>query len=193
MSEITVHPTFIQCDSTFSFFAFDPYIERFWLRALGPTATLLLNELTIRALISTSTQQLPVIELSRTLGIGARIGKSSPIYKQLNRLTNIGMLIANDKGEYLVPRTIKPLPDYILNKLDNEVKVDHAGWMDRLAISPLSTQRKRIRYLLNLLDSMGVSRAIQNDILGTCGLHPSIIGEFVQNTISPRLTSVANL
>lgn len=193
MSEITIHPTYTQSDSTYSFFAHDPYIETFWLPALGPTAALLINELSLRALISKNTQVINTRWLSERIGIGARDGRSSPIHKQLTRLVGTGLIQNLAENEYMVPRTIKPLSKYMLRRFNDDLALEHETWMVRLSISPLSTQRRRAKSLISRLEIMGLDHSKIQEILLACGLHPSVIGESVQSTISPHLSAVANI
>lgn len=193
MSEITIHPTFTQSDSTYSFFAYDPYIETFWLPALGPTASLLINELSLRALISKDTQIISTRGLSQKIGVGARAGRSSPINKQLTRLVNAGIVQHIAENEYMVPRSIKPLSKYMLGRLNSDLVLEHDSWICRLSISPLSTQRRRAKALTSRLEIMGLNQSTIREILSSSGLHPSVIGELIRSNISPHLSAVANI
>ncbi len=179
MTILTFHPTRTHADATLSFFGYDPYIEAFWLPAVGPTATWLINSLCLRALITSDTFSLSASELSTCVGTGMREGHSSPVHKQLTRLCQVGIFQEINASEYLVPRTIAPFTSYHARKLTDSQRNEHDQWMNRLNVSPLDTQRRRAQYLLTRLETIGLSESTIHSTLHGTGLHPSIIGEVI--------------
>lgn len=180
MMELVFYPTQIKVDATNSFYAHDPYIEQFWLKILGPTATLLVNHLVLKSMTSNKAYKPNLNDLSMVLGTGSRSGVGCPASKQLKRLVSHQMIFQIQDNEYLVPKCVGVLSSHMLSKLDSTTQNQHETWMARLNISPLSTQRKRMRTLLSLLDHMGATKAEIETAIASCGLHPSIIGESLQ-------------
>ncbi|HMS24146.1 MAG TPA: hypothetical protein PKB15_00410 [Acidimicrobiia bacterium] len=179
MTILTFHPTRTHADATSSFFGYDPYIEVFWLPAVGPTATWLINSLCLRALIAPDTFSLAASELSACAGTGMREGHSSPVHKQLTRLCQVGIFHEINDDEYLVPQSIDPFTSYRARKLTDPQRSVHDQWMQRLHVSPLETQRRRAQYLLTRLETIGLSESTIHSTLHGTGLHPSIIGEAI--------------
>jgi len=182
MDEIIFYPTNVKVDATNSFFAYDPYVETFWLKVLGPTATLLTNYLSMNSITNRNAFKADLSELSFELGTGVRSGKQSPVSKQLKRLVQNEIIFQISENEFLVPKCISPMKVMQLSKLDNQNRIRHEVWMQRLNISPLSTQRKRMKSLLCRLDLTGADKQSVANAISSCGLHPSIIGEAIAHT-----------
>ncbi len=183
MDELIFYPTKIKVDATNSFFAYDPYIETFWLKILGPTATLLTNYLVLRSMTSKNEYRMALSNLSFQLGTGLRSGKQSPVFKQLRRLCENELLYQISENEFLVPKSIKPLSQHQLRRFEGQLRVEHDDWIQKINISPLSTQKKRIRALLARLDLLGAQQQEFNNAISSCGLHPSIIGEVIATSM----------
>jgi len=182
MDELIFYPTSVKVDATNSFFAYDPYIEAFWLKILGPTATLLTNHLTINSMINTGAFKSELGTLSAQMGTGMRSGNQSPVAKQLKRLVQNEIIFQISENEFLVPKSLRAMNQIQIAKLSEKQRSEHEQWISRLNVSPLSTQRKRMKSLLSRLDLVGMdTKSIQNAI-SSCGLHPSIIGEAIAYT-----------
>lgn len=192
MNTLTFHPSDVAVDATSSFFAYDPYIETFWLPVLGPTATWLMNELCFQALTSSGSFTIPTHEMSLRVGTGSREGTSSPVVKQLSRLCQAHVVYRYSQSEYLVPRTIEPVKKPLILKLSDEQLARHEKWMDRLQTSPAETQKKRVRALVTRLEMMGSSEATISTALLSTGLHPSIIGQAIAPYTQNSPTSHGN-
>ncbi|MFN8016246.1 MAG: hypothetical protein U0R17_06550 [Acidimicrobiia bacterium] len=174
------HPTYIEHDSLHSFFAYDSYIEQFWLPLLGPTATLLINNLTLKSLSNSQTFYISKAELSLSLGTGYRSGDSSPIQKQLIRLSRNKLIYQINSNEYLIPKIVPQLGITQISKLSNTLRTQHDAWITRLEISPISTFRRKIKQLVLKLQSLDYDNQKVKNILNSTGLHPSIIAEALE-------------
>lgn len=182
MDELLFYPTQIKADATNSFFAYDPYIEAFWLKILGPTATLLANHLTLNSMTHKKAFGSGLGSLSKELGTGFRTGKQSPVSKQLKRLVQFEVIFQIQEHEFLVPKCWSSLNPLQISKLDVSHQHQHDLWIQRLNISPLSTQRKRMKSLLCRFDHIGSDIVSIRNAISSCGLHPSIIGEGLAHT-----------
>lgn len=184
MTELTFYPSTTASDAVLTFFGHDPYIETFWLRCLGPTATLLASELSFRALYEQERFVFDAAELSQCMGTGARDGHSAPILKQLIRLSRLHILEQVDEYSFSVPTTLPMLPAMLLAKLGSSHLSWHHEWIYRLVDEPVITQRRRALGLQSRLEAMGMSAQRIQSALYASGLHPSIIGEIVSRNIS---------
>lgn len=176
MTFISFTPTTHKTDTISSFLAYDPYIERFWQPILGPTATGLLNLLSLEALnsnIFTTTYA----ELSRRTGTGYRQGSASPAAKQLKRLHSFGLIRQRSENQYEISPQIPALSSRYLSSLHSKEKIHHEIWIDRLIANPLNTQINKASHLASCMIMMGYQKENINYALANSGLHPSIVGQ----------------
>ena len=85
------------------------YVERFWLPTLGPTSLLLLRRLASHLDREPDGCALDVADLSQSLGLGAREGTSSPLFRSLDRLTQFELACSPASRTYAVRRTVPPV------------------------------------------------------------------------------------
>ena len=183
MSTITFIPIQPNNNSTVSFLANDPYIDKFWLPILGPTATLLLHELMSKALIKNDPFHSSIGELSTCIGVGNREGSASPIAKNLKRLCDFG-LISKYNELFYVPTNIEQMPEDKLRKLSYTLQSEHKRWIYCLSEDALATQRQKASFLfasltLKLTETHEILKALSRS-----GLHPSIIGETTKHLMA---------
>ena len=183
MSTITFIPIQPNNNSTVSFLANDPYIDKFWLPILGPTAALLLHELMSKALIKNDPFHSTIGELSTCIGVGNREGNASPIAKNLKRLCDFG-LISKYNELFYVPTNIEQMPEDKLRKLSYTLQSDHKRWIYCLSEDALATQRQKASFLfasltLKLTETHEILKALSRS-----GLHPSIIGETTKHLMA---------
>ncbi len=86
-----------------------PYVERFWLGLLGPSATWLLRALAYGLEASPEGFALPPQDFARVLGLGDRTGKQSPLVRAVGRLCHFQL--AYFEGAQLYVRTSLPWLD----------------------------------------------------------------------------------
>jgi hypothetical protein len=95
------------------------YVERFWLPTLGPTSLLLLRRLASHFDREPDGCTLDVADLSQSLGLGAREGTSSPLFRSLDRLTQFELACS--------PRTrARRLAFMLFEQGDDLGQVEHA-------------------------------------------------------------------
>lgn len=181
MLTITFHVNQEHSNSLTSFFGNDPYIERFWLSFIGPTATSLLKYLSIRALTDSPWFDCDLAELSRRMGTGNRTGTSSPISKQLTRLHRFGLIHCYNETSYLVSDSIPKLSSDQIYKLPRYEQVAHDSWIQEIEKSPLKTYRARINNLITTMSLMGEDNNSIALAISNTGFHPSIIGEYLND------------
>ncbi len=106
-----------------------PYVERFWLGILGPSATWLLRSISYGFDAAPDGFALSPIETARVLGIGDRTGKHSPLKRALGRLCTFDLgyyradtLVVRHRMPWLEPRQVQRLSGALAN--------EHGFWED---------------------------------------------------------------
>ena len=166
------------CQATTSFLSYDPYIERFWQPILGPTATGLINLLMLESYTSkefTFNDE----TLSARIGTGSRTGSSSPLRKQLNRLSQHKIISCFNDQCFGITPSIPQLPHRLLRRLEHYNSIEHDEWMTRLQDNPLRTQMNKAHHLVMVMTMMGYPNTSIALALECSGLHPSIIGKIL--------------
>ena len=154
------------------------YVERFWLPTLGPTTLLLLRRIAGHLDREPSGCALDVAELSQALGLGAREGTSSPLFRSLDRLTQFDLACSPTARTYAVRRTVPPVNRRHVQRLPMSLQRAHDVWLDeRLSSTPLEHARTRARRLAFMLFEQGDDLgSVEHALLGI-GFHPTICRE----------------
>ncbi len=106
-----------------------PYVERFWLGILGPSATWLLRSISYGFDRSPSGFNLAPGDTARVLGLGDRTGKYSPLQRSITRLCTFEF--AYFRGETLVVRWRVPwLEPRQVARLSAALQDEHRLWED---------------------------------------------------------------
>jgi hypothetical protein len=179
MSIITFVPQPQEVDSTLSFFAHDPYIERFWQPFIGPSATVLLNILSTQPHMGHEPFSFTREELSLRIGTGNRSGNSSPVVKQLNRLHQFKLIEQVQPELFSVHSHIGLLSPHLITRLSTHDRIFHEMWIQQLVEHPGRTQKRRAHHLVTTLAMMGYHDSVIEGAIERSGLHPSVIGEII--------------
>ncbi len=126
-----------------------PYVERYWLSILGPSATLLLRRLAHGLDLEPEGFEFDPAEWALELGLGTRGGKHSPFWRTIDRTSRFGMTRRN--AEVLaVRRRLPPLTARQVERLPTRLREAHERWTAeqlgrprRRTISQWSEQRDR--------------------------------------------------
>ncbi|MEM9133695.1 MAG: hypothetical protein AAF962_15275 [Actinomycetota bacterium] len=126
-----------------------PYVERYWLSILGPSATLLLRRLAHGLEVEPDGFEFDPAEWALELGLGTRGGKHSPFWRTIDRTSRFGMTRRN--AEVLaVRRRLPPLTARQVERLPPRLRAAHERWAAeqlgrprRRTISVWSEQRDR--------------------------------------------------
>ena len=154
------------------------YVERFWLPTLGPTTLLLLRRLASHLDLEPDGCALDVADLSQALGLGAREGTSSPLFRSLDRLTQFELACSAASRTYAVRRTVPPVNRRHVQRLPISLQRAHDAWLEeRLTSTPLEHARTRARRLAFMLFEQGDElSSVEHALLGI-GFHPTICRE----------------
>jgi hypothetical protein len=105
-----------------------PYVERYWLPILGPSATWLIRRLAGSLDERPDGFALDPGEWAVELGIGMRGGKHSPFWRSIDRACRFGA--ARRHGEVLaVRRRLAPLSSHQIERLPSALRQQHDAWI----------------------------------------------------------------
>ncbi len=89
------------------------YVEQFWLSILGPSAVLFLRRVARRLEHEPDGFDLDLVACAQELGLGAKGGKHSPMWRTLDRICRFGLATRNGPnvamGRHLPPLTMRQL------------------------------------------------------------------------------------
>ncbi len=154
------------------------YVERFWLPTLGPTTLLLLRRLATTFDRSPDAVTLDVADLSQSLGLGAREGSSSPLFRSIDRLIQFDLAVLMKPGHYAVRRNVSPINRRHMHRIPLALQREHDDWVEtQLDESPLEHARRRARRVaFALFEQREQLDQVEHTLLGI-GFHPSVCRE----------------
>ena len=120
-----------------------PYVERFWLATLGPSATWLLRAIAYGLEASPDGFELSAGDTARALGLGDRTGRHSPFVRAVGRLCQFEFAVV--RNETLVARRFVPWLDRRqVIRLPLAMQAEHQAWEEaEEAASGASAMRRR--------------------------------------------------
>jgi hypothetical protein len=119
-----------------------PYVERFWLGILGPSATWLLRSISYGFDAAPTGFNLSQTDTARVLGLGDRTGKYSPLQRSITRLCTFEF--GYFRGETLVVRSRVPwLEPRQVSRLSGALQDEHRLWEDAEYQTSANNARKR--------------------------------------------------
>lgn len=112
-----------------------PYVEKFWLSILGPSALMLLRRLAAALEQEPGGFPLDPAEWSAELGLGNKGGPQAPFWRSLDRVCRFGT--AERNGELLaVRRRLAPLTHGQVKRLPTHLQPVHHRWQASQAERP---------------------------------------------------------
>lgn len=152
------------------------YVERFWLPTLGPTTLVLLRHLAHRferagAEDADTVVDLPVSPTARTLGLGPRDGRNSPLRRSLARLVQFGLAHPRADATLSVRRSVPPVNRRHVRRLPEELEAEHDSWIHHDAHGAEVSERHACDAALTLVELGGDVDAVER-ALRTLGFPP---------------------
>ncbi len=164
-----------------------PYVERFWLGVLGPSATWLLRRLVRGLEDHPDGFDLDLATAASEIGLGNRSGRHSPFYRSIERCCRFGAAHLIDDRTLRVRRKLPPLTRAQIARLPSSLQATHQAWVEGpgtgLAVDQL---RERARGLALSLLELGEDAAATARQLHTWRLHPAIAHEAVARAVTRR-------
>src|SRR5579875_246128 len=168
-------------DETLDRAGFDPrspYVERFWLGIIGPTATWLIRRVAAGFDASPEGFEMSIGETSRALGLGDPAGRGSAFFRTLNRLVQFDLARELAPGELQVLRRLPPLTRRQLARLSPALQEAHESWLiGARDAPPAESASSRARQLaLSLLELGEDAEEVERQLL-RWRYHPALARE----------------
>lgn len=120
-----------------------PYVERFWLSILGPSALWLARSLAY-GLDGSTAFNLDLLEVARGLGLGDRTGRHAPVQRAVERLCHFDLAYLRGGVTLVARQHVAWLDEHRLHRLSDSLRAEHRLWEDAdAAHSPEQTRRRR--------------------------------------------------
>jgi hypothetical protein len=156
----------------------DTYCERFWLPLLGPSAVLLTRQLADRFDQRPDGFDLAADDASRSLGLGAPVGRRSAFHRTVSRLAQFRIVHFDGETVLLARRRLPGLSRTQVLKLPGSVREAHEAWrLAEQATPALPAMRERSRRLALSLLELGETPDEVAHHLHRLRFHPSLCRE----------------
>lgn len=157
-----------------------PYVERFWLAIIGPSATWLMRRIAAGFDSNPAGFELALGDTARAIGLGDRGGRHSPLLRTVNRLILFDLAHASGPDELTVRRKLAPLSRRHTHRLPPALQEAHERWQaEQLEEPPGEALRRRGRQLaLSLLELGEDTEAAERQLL-RWRYHPALAREAV--------------
>lgn len=159
-----------------------PYVERFWLGVIGPSATWMLRAFAHRFDAEPEGFTVDLRDTARSLGIGARGGANGALYRTLERIIAFGFARFSDDATLDVRRRMGPLNRRQLQRLIPELQVAHDEWLaaNPTTASSVDDMRRRARALALSLLELGEDLEATEHQLHRWRFHPAVAYDAVR-------------
>jgi hypothetical protein len=107
-----------------------PYVERYWLGVLGPTATLVLRRVADELESSPNGFIMNIAETAQALGVSGR-GSASPFVRAIGRLVQFEIARFAGPDTLAVRRNVPSLGRRHLVKLPTAIQQRHEYWLNQ--------------------------------------------------------------
>lgn len=152
-----------------------PYVERYWLGVLGPTATWLVRRLAERLEAEPDGFDLDLPALAAELGVGHRGGRHAPFLRTLERCARFGLLEIRPHG-IRVRRRLPDLSALQVDRLPPHLRQAHQRERGARAHSVDELRERARGFALSLLDQ-GASPLDAERDLHRRGVHPAMAAD----------------
>jgi hypothetical protein len=157
-----------------------PYVERFWLGVLGPSATWFVRRLASGLEASPGGFELDTNAMAGELGLGTRGGKHSPFVRTVDRCCRFGVAELVSPGTLRVRRKLPPLTRAQLARLPGQLQDEHGAWVARPepgSATAFEELRQRARRLALSLLELGEDGEGTERQLHRWRVHPAMAHE----------------
>lgn len=104
-----------------------PYVERYWLGVIGPTATMIMRRFAQSFDAAPDGFTTDLGHLAAAMGLSFRKGPASPFGRALHRCVMFG-LAQPMAGGYLVRRRVPTVSQRHLQRLPADLRAEHEAW-----------------------------------------------------------------
>jgi hypothetical protein len=126
-----------------------PYVERFWLPVLGPSATWLIRTIGWGLAAQPDGYLVDLSAVARTMGVSERLGRSSTMHRALTRLCQFDLATVHDEHPSGTPmlhaRSVIPwLSRRLVLTLPSFLREEHETWYQRAHPHRVGVQRTNV-------------------------------------------------
>jgi hypothetical protein len=162
------------------FDARSPYVERYWLAVLGPSATWLVRHLADRLEHEPAGFDLDLAHAATCIGLGHRGGRDAPFLRTVRRVCQFGAAQLHDADVLWVRRKLPPLTRAQLDRLPESLRAEHPRWVARPpgdSAAAIEAKRRRARRLALSLLELGEDGESTERQLHRWKVHPALASE----------------
>lgn len=166
-----------------------PYVERFWLPVLGPSATWILRNLAEGLDRRPDGYRVDLATVARSVGLGGTPARNSPFLRGLERITRFGLARYRAVDELEVRRHVPPLSAQLERRLPAGLRSEHRerastgarfpGVASRPVTPTAAEVRRRAIHLAQSLLELGEAPAEVEVQLHRWRFHPALAHEAV--------------
>lgn len=144
-----------------------PYVERFWLGVLGPSATWFVRYVADRFDVAADGFDLDIANCASAIGLGRPWGATAAFPRMVTRICQFGTGRLVGRTTLEVRRTMPPLTRKQVERLPESLRVEHSRWVDQApAAAQAAALRDRARRLaLSLLELGEEADATERQLL----------------------------
>ncbi|MDA8392969.1 MAG: hypothetical protein M0Z87_09275 [Actinomycetota bacterium] len=155
------------------------YVETFWLAALGPSTTWMLRYLAGKLDAEPNGAKVDLVEMASRLGLGPRLGRSSPLLRSIQRAEQFGMARTVGHGRLAVRRRLPDLSRRQVEQLPPALRTRHAE-LSRRNRPPVEKPTARVRRMALSLVQLGEDRPSTEAQLRAWGFSEELSADAVE-------------
>jgi hypothetical protein len=163
------------------------YVERFWLPVLGPSTVWFLRRVADQLDQRPDGFELDLVATARSLGVGMRGGRNSPMFNTIERSCRFGAARRQGTAALAVRRRLAPLTRAQVERLPEQLRDEHGGWLTRPRSQPsVEDMKQRARSLALSMLEIGEDTASTERQLHRWRFHPAVAHEAVRWALEAR-------
>lgn len=161
------------------------YVERFWLPVMGPSTIWFLRHVADALDRSPDGFTLDLLDTARSLGVGMRGGRNSPMVRTIDRSCRFGAARVQGPATIAVRRRLAPLTRAQAERLPDALRTEHERWLTTPRSAPGFTElQQRARTLARTLVELGEPPGEVERQLHRLRFHPAIAHEAVRRALA---------
>jgi hypothetical protein len=163
------------------------YVERFWLPVLGPSTVWFLRRVADQLDQRPVGFDLDLVATARSLGVGMRGGRNSPMFNTIERSCRFGAARRQGVASLAVRRRLAPLTRAQVERLPDGLREEHGDWLTRPRTQPtVEDVKERARSLALSMLEIGEDVGSAERQLHRWRFHPAIAHDAVRWALEAR-------
>lgn len=163
------------------------YVERFWLPVMGPSTIWFLRRVADALDRAPDGFTLDLVDTARSLGVGMRGGRNSPMVRTIDRSCRFGAARVQGPATIAVRRRLAPLTRGQAERLPTTLRTEHERWLSAPRTAPdFEDVQRRARTLAHTLLHSGATHDDIERQLHRLRFHPAVAHEALRWALSRR-------